>query len=647
MKILLVEDDEILIGPLMKALTAQHYVVEVATDGQMAWELADQYPYDLIVLDVELPNRDGISICRQLRSQGNLTPILLLTAKDTTTTKVSGLDAGADDYVTKPFALPELLARIRALLRRGGESAAPSLKWQDLNLDPNQCKVTYRNQVIHLTPKEYGLLQLFMHQPHRIFSCSSLIDHLWSFEEPPSDDTVRSHLKGLRQKLKLAGVLDDPIETVYGIGYRLKPEPKESTVESPVVDSAAIIPGVQTIWQQVKETLLERVAQIQQAAIAAQEGNLTDALKDQAEKAAHKLAGSLGMFGSDHGSQIAQQLEQLFALKTRLRSSQIKKLAQLAQALQQALQQMESQASLVEEAASEPLSKVEARVLVVDDDETILASLQKLLAPWGLQVIVLNEPTRYLNIFEATSPDIVILDEEMPTLSGTDLCRMTRNLPQGQDLPILFLTAHNDAETIDRIFSAGATDFALKPLIAPELIIRVIHRLEQARLLRHCSNVDSLTGVANRHQSSQALTKLLQHHHSDPPSTIYFAVVAVQHLNQINLEWGHEIGDQILRQLGQLLQTILPTSAIIGRWGGAEFIVASSDLNLNVFTQIAKTLEQQSFTSTTGTLGTLSGVKCLVGLAQFPQDGQDLQTLYQAAIQKLTGDFLNCVYTHP
>ena len=244
-------------------------------------------------------------------------------------------------------------------------------------------------------------------------------------------------------------------------------------------------------------------------------------------------------------------------------------------------------------------------------------------------MIVINDSARYLEIFEATSPDIVILDEEMPVLTGTDLCRMTRNLTQGQDLPILFLTAHNDVETIDRILSAGATDFVIKPLVNPELIIRVIHRLEQSRLLRDRSHLDSLTGVINRQQSSQAISKLLSNH-----TSIDFAVVTVQNLKQINLDWGCDIGDQVLRRLGQILQSVLPNSAIVGRWGGAEFIVGLPELNFNLFApQIAATLEQQSFTSETSVL---TGAKCLFGFAQFPQDGQDLQALYRAAITKLT-----------
>lgn len=633
MKILLVEDDELLVELLMKALTAQHYIVEVATDGQAGWELADSYPYDLILLDVVLPRLDGISVCRRLRSHNYPAPILLLTAKDTSTNKVMGLDAGADDYVTKPFDLPELLARVRALLRRGSTNAPSLLKWGDLELDPTQCKVTYQQQIIPLTPKEYGLLQLFLHNPNRIFSCGSLIDHLWSFEEPPTEETVRSHVKGLRHKLKVAHVTDDPIETVYGIGYRLKPGKDHAAPAAEIRNATEVETEIQSIWQQVKENLTQRVAIIQEAARAAQDRNLTETLRETAEKTAHKLIGSLGMFGSDQGSELAQQLEKLFQIKTRLRPPQAKKLLQLTNALQQALQEMQGESSLLEEPEPppEPLPKLEARVLAVDDDPTILTGLQKLLTPWGLQVIVLHDPTQYLEILTATSPDLIILDEEMPILTGTELCRMTRNLPQGQELPILFLTAHKDAETLDRIFSVGADDFVSKPLIGPELVVRVVHRLERSRWLRHHSEIDPLTGVANRQQSSQALLKLLRQETSG-----YVAVIVLEQLKQINLQWGHAIADQVLCHFGNLLQTALPEPAIVGRWGGAEFVVGFSQslqpATLRSLVHIVTTLEQQSFAAPAGIL---TGVTCQVGLAAFPQDGKDGQTLYRTAINQL------------
>lgn len=185
MKILLVEDDPLVASLLAKALSEQLYTVDVATDGQLGWDLVESSSYDAILLDVILPKLDGISFCRKMRSLGNLTPVILLTACEASTNKVIGLDAGADDYVVKPFDFQELLARIRALLRRGGSALPPLLEWKKLRLDPSTCEVTWDGKILHLTPKEYGLLEVFLRNHHRIFSCGALIEQLWSFEEPP------------------------------------------------------------------------------------------------------------------------------------------------------------------------------------------------------------------------------------------------------------------------------------------------------------------------------------------------------------------------------------------------------------------------------------------------------------------------------
>lgn len=225
MKILLVEDDQRIAEPLAEALTDQHYVVDIATDGQAGWELVKVFPYDLLLLDVMLPKLDGISLCRELRSQDCRIPILLLTAKDTITDQIMGLDAGADDYVTKPYNLQELTARIRALLRRGSYTLPPVLEWGGIRLDANTCSTTYENQPLELTPKEYRLLELFLRCGSRVLSRSMILEHLWSFEEPPGEDTVKTHIKRLRQKLRTVGAPNDFVETVYGLGYRLKPNP--------------------------------------------------------------------------------------------------------------------------------------------------------------------------------------------------------------------------------------------------------------------------------------------------------------------------------------------------------------------------------------------------------------------------------------
>lgn len=223
MRILLVEDDAKLGEALSEALSDQRYVVDVAKDGERGWEQVTTLPYDLVLLDVTLPKLDGMSLCQRMRTQGYHLPLLMLTARDTRADKIAGLDAGADDYVVKPFDLSELLARIRALLRRGGGvNVSPMLRWGNLCLNPSTVEVTYGDHPLRLTPKEFSILELLLSNGRRVLSRAVMIEHVWSLAEPPEEDTVKAHIKGLRQKLKMVGAPDDLIETVHGLGYRLK-----------------------------------------------------------------------------------------------------------------------------------------------------------------------------------------------------------------------------------------------------------------------------------------------------------------------------------------------------------------------------------------------------------------------------------------
>ncbi|HEY9599198.1 MAG TPA: response regulator transcription factor [Cyanophyceae cyanobacterium] len=222
MRILIVEDDASLAEALAEALIDQRYTVDIVTDGETAWEQTRATSYDLILLDVMLPKLNGIHLCQRLRSRNYSAPILMVTARDTSLDKVMGLDAGADDYVIKPVDLPELLARIRALLRRGSSTSSPILKCGDLHLDPSTHEVYYKDELLRLTPKEYSLLELLLRNGRRILSRSIIIEHLWSLENPPEEDTVKAHIKSLRQKLRAASAPNDLVETVHGLGYRLK-----------------------------------------------------------------------------------------------------------------------------------------------------------------------------------------------------------------------------------------------------------------------------------------------------------------------------------------------------------------------------------------------------------------------------------------
>jgi DNA-binding response OmpR family regulator len=611
MKILLVEDDEAIVAALQSALTDDRHVIDVATDGQMGLSLAETYDYDLILLDILIPQLDGISICRQLRSQGQQMPILLLTAKDSQTDKIAGLDAGADDYVVKPFDLEELRARIRALLRRGNTPFSSLLRWGRLTLDPVANEVTHNAESIAFTPKEFSILELLLRNPQRVFSRGAIIDRLWSMEDSPAESAVTTHIKDLRQKLKSGGVADELIETVYGLGYRLKSPPESPTPKSITAQPSTLSKPSASIAQVIerfKHTFLDQVEILQQVVNALQTQTFMPELQIQARQEAHKLAGSLGIFGYPHGSELARQVELLLMNADLLDPSISHQFSELVAALSQELgkskappeppptsesaqtstqplvlvidddqvlteqlqiiaaehgltiktapspilaRQIMSQAfpdlvlldlnfpnstengltflteltqqyptlpilvftgrdSLADRvkvsrlggraflSKSMPVHQIlqtithtlsthptrEAKVLIVDDDPIVLEALGHLLRPWGIDVTTLNDPQQFWETLVLTEPDVIVFDLEMPTFSGIDLCQVVRHDPQWGNLPILVVTAHTDADSIRAVFAAGADDFIAKPVVGPELVTRILSRIERDRSRR-------------------------------------------------------------------------------------------------------------------------------------------------------------------
>ena len=219
MKLLLVEDDHEISELLSEVLRSEQYIVDIARDGEEGKDFVKFCDYDLLLLDVTLPKLNGIDLCRQLRAEKYQKPVMILSGREE---QVKGLNAGADDYMVKPYKLDELLARIRALLRRKTVSVPPVLRWGDLSLDSNTCKVNYAGQSVNLTRTEYRLLELFLRNNDKVLSRSKILDNLWSFDEPPGEYTIKSHMRRLRKKLLQVGAANDFIETVYGLGYRLK-----------------------------------------------------------------------------------------------------------------------------------------------------------------------------------------------------------------------------------------------------------------------------------------------------------------------------------------------------------------------------------------------------------------------------------------
>jgi DNA-binding response OmpR family regulator len=218
MRVLLIEDDRRLTEAIAKNLRAETFAVDIARDGKLGEETAKINDYDVIVLDLMLPGQDGWTTCRNLRRDGVLVPILMLTALDDVNDKIRGLDSGADDYLTKPFHFGELLARIRSLVRRHSTVRSTTIERCGLRLDLNTHKAFRENQEITLTAKEFALLELFMLNPGRILSRQEISEHLWDMNFEPRSNVIESFVRFLRQKIDRG--FDRPlIHTVRGSGY--------------------------------------------------------------------------------------------------------------------------------------------------------------------------------------------------------------------------------------------------------------------------------------------------------------------------------------------------------------------------------------------------------------------------------------------
>jgi DNA-binding response OmpR family regulator len=224
MRILLVEDDPVISASLAKGLREEAYAVDVATDGDTAVYQAAVNPYDAIVLDVMLPKRDGFAVCRELRHRGMSTPVLMLTARDAVDDRIAGLDTGADDYLTKPFEFGELLARLRALLRRGPALASPVVRVADLELDTHAHRASRAGRPIALTTREYALLEYLARNAGRVVGRAEISDHVWDDHYDPASNLIESYINRLRKKIDPPG--QSPlIHTRRGAGYVLEQLP--------------------------------------------------------------------------------------------------------------------------------------------------------------------------------------------------------------------------------------------------------------------------------------------------------------------------------------------------------------------------------------------------------------------------------------
>ena len=612
MKILLVDDDETLIELLSRTLEEKGYAVDTVMDGEQGWTYGTTYNYDLIIIDWSLPKLDGISLCKRFRAQGYNIPIILLTSRHGSQNKIQGLDAGADDYICKPFDLEELAARIRTLLRRINCQFLPIMTWEGLQLDPCSCQVTYQKEIISLSAKEYSLLELFLRHSQEVLSIEEIIENLWSSSEYPAEATVRSHIRRLRQKLKLAGLAEDPIATVRGQGYILKPPPLNNNSQNNCHKNnqedkqSQHLSALASAWEKYQQKSEQQLLILEKTIQSLQAGNLELSDRISAIAISHSLAGNLGLFGFQEGSQLAREIEELLQQNSLLESIQWLKLSAELQVLRQEIvnnhnisPQISRQISqnsplvlivdndihftqeLTQKAINQGirteilptpelvkiwledkqvnhkqlpnlvLLKISAlksyreeylaliaefnllipsipvividhfpsfynqlqvarhggtvylqqpvtvsqtmafcqsilessfqgkKIMIVDDDVELLQLIPSLLEPWGFKLTTLEDARQFWDVLKAVAPDLLVLDVEMPYLSGIELCKVLRTHPYWSKLPVIFLSVHQDSTICDLAFSSGADDFITKPVVVKQLADRIIHRLRK------------------------------------------------------------------------------------------------------------------------------------------------------------------------
>ncbi|MBD2090504.1 response regulator [Microcoleus sp. FACHB-1515] len=498
MRILTVEDDELLAQKVANVLSQQHYAVDVAPDGEIGWQFAIATAYDLILLDVMLPKLDGVSLCRQLRQAGYQMPILLLTAKDSGTDKVIGLDAGADDYVVKPIDFAELGARIRAVLRRGHTASFPLLTWASLSLDPGSLEVTYDNQPVHLTSTEHRLLELFLRNPQRIFSRSAIVEHLWAFDDQPEASTIKTYIKNLRQKLKAVGASADLIETVYGLGYRLKPEidrPNTTEFSSPDLSFSSAerslkerqaLLAVTKARDSFKTQIQARLNILKQAVEAMEAETLSIELYEQAVHEAHRFAGALGTFGFATASELAEAIEDLLQVQP-FSSHQTQQIRQLVDQLAQNLEQSLNQTGRIE-AIDLPYPQLS----VISKDKQWIQSLIHAACdrPITVKSVFVSAESEWvkqtLHLVQAEHSDVVLLDLDAASISQT--MALLSELSKRIAVPVLVIVKSDNFEQRIEAARRGGRRFLLKTVSAHQVLEQAVQVLQyiqtgEARIL--------------------------------------------------------------------------------------------------------------------------------------------------------------------
>ncbi|CCG02699.1 response regulator [Blastococcus saxobsidens] len=516
---------------------------------------------------------------------------------------------------------------------------------------------------------------------------------------------------------------------------------------------AAVTDSVAALWDRRKDDVMRRAVVFDDVVVALLNGELTEELRQQAAREAHKLAGSLGMFGLPEGSRVARELEHLFETATALDHRRVPQLSALTLELRRELERpavpaaapavrgdrrgsdrgavlvvdddedfaagiaaVAASVGLREEVAGSPaaarlaiarrrpdlvlldlgfpggsddalallaelsaarlpvfaltvrdtftdrvevarrgavgflekslspsqvieavLDQLErgngtsATVLTVDDDSFVLDAVRALLTPQGLQVHTLDDPRRLFEVVDDISPDLLVLDFDMPHANGVELCRALRNNARWTALPVLFLTARADPGTVQAIFAAGGDDYLTKPVLAAEFLGRVMNRLERVRLLRQLADTDALTGVSTRRRSTEVLNRFIRtaQRFGQP---LCLAVLDLDQFKSVNDRHGHTVGDEVLRRLGELLTETFRGEDITARWGGEEFVVGMYGMTRDDGVQrVAELLEKWRHEVFTSVAAAPFSLSFSAGVAQYPFDGTDVEALYRSA----------------
>ncbi|KPQ36274.1 MAG: Response regulator containing a CheY-like receiver domain and a GGDEF domain [Phormidesmis priestleyi Ana] len=280
-----------------------------------------------------------------------------------------------------------------------------------------------------------------------------------------------------------------------------------------------------------------------------------------------------------------------------------------------------------------------ARIVALDDDPAILLGLKRLLTPLGFQLTLVSDPLQLWEAIEKTVPDLLILDIEIPEFSGIELCKVIRSDPKLAQLPILFLSAHSDAEMVSQVFECGADDYVSKPIVGPALVTRILNRMERRRLLQKLAETDDLTGLSRRRQAVEVLERSLKLA-SRQKTTVCLAILDLDDFKQINDHYGHEIGDKVLKTLGDYLRQTFRGEDIVARWGGEEFMVGLYGTPKNIAVERLERFLRAFFQHIFQ--GVLQGnnqqrfqVSFSGGVAVYPTDGTSVQQLYRCADQAL------------